>query len=260
MVAVRFFIMSLVRLWGRGGFTRLLDEVIITFMVVIVIFIITLIDWGLYLLDSWRLSLAEIERFKKEKVEFQFEMLRNQINPHFLFNSLNTVSSLIYENADAASKFVKQLAKVYRYVLDQQSKELVSLEEEKVFIKSFIYMLELRFANNLEIRLDIPEYYDHYYILPMTLQMLLENCLKHNIVSIKRPLHVHIYIEDGRHLVVENNLQRKPVTESGSQVGLSNIKNRYAFLTEKPILVEERDSAFVVKIPLIEQDYASIGS
>jgi hypothetical protein len=253
LIAVRFFLTTIGRLWGYTGFTRLLDESIMSFMAVTVIFIITVIDWGLYLLESWRNSLAEIERFRKERIEFQFEMLRNQVNPHFLFNSLNTASSLIYENQDAASKFVKQLAKVYRYVLEQQSKELVSLQEEKQFISSFIYLLELRFANNLKVDLTIPESYSSMLILPMGLQLLVENALKHNIVSAKKPLHLEIFVESGAndYLVVRNNLQRKTQTEYSSQLGLSNIVNRYAFITEFAVVIEETESTFTVKLPLL---------
>jgi LytS/YehU family sensor histidine kinase len=253
LIAVRFFLTTIGRLWGYTGFTRLLDELIMNFMAVTVIFIITVIDWGLYLLESWRNSLAEIERFRKERIEFQFEMLRNQVNPHFLFNSLNTASSLIYENQDAASKFVKQLAKVYRYVLEQQSKELVSLQEEKQFISSFIYLLELRFANNLKVDLIIPDVYSSLLVLPMGLQLLVENALKHNIVSAKKPLHLEIFVENGAndYLVVRNNLQRKTQTEYSSQLGLSNIVNRYAFITEFAVMIEETENTFTVKLPLI---------
>jgi len=254
LIAVRFFISNLVQLLGGVGFTRLLDEVIVNFMAVLVVFIITIIDWGLYLLESWRNSLAEIERFRKERIEFQFEMLRNQVNPHFLFNSLNTASSLIYENQDSASKFVKQLAKVYRYVLEQQSKELVTLHEEMQFISSFIYLLELRFANNLKVEMHIDESYSKYLVLPMGLQLLVENALKHNIVSAKKPLYLEIFIEnEGKeYLVVRNNLQRKTQTEYSSQLGLSNIVNRYAFLTEKPVIIDESSERFTVKLPLVK--------
>lgn len=255
MLGVRYLTNLFFGLINGPSFTSLINELLITATVVLITFIIVLIDWGLYLLNNWRNSLAEIERFKKERLEYQYETLRNQVNPHFLFNSLNTISSLIYENPDSANKFVKQLAKVYRYVLEYQNKDLVPLADEKTFVESFIYLLELRFANNLTFKIDIPSSALKYYLIPMGLQMLIENALKHNVVGKNKPLTIEICTEDGPYIVVRHNLQRKQQVEYSSQIGLKNIKNRYQFQTELPVLVVETESAFIVKLPLLTNPY-----
>jgi len=255
MLGVRYLLNLLMVFVSGPAYTKLQNELFITATVVVITFIVVLIDWGLYLLNNWRNSLAEIERFKKERLEFQFEMLRNQINPHFLFNSLNTISSLIYENPDSANKFVKQLAKVYRYVLEYQNKDMVLLEDEKSFVEAFIYLLELRFSKNLVCSINIPAEYLKYYTIPMGLQMLIENCLKHNVVGKNKPLLVEIFTEEGPYLVVRNNLQRKLTPEYSSQIGLKNIKNRYLFQTEQPVIIEETPANFTVKLPLLSNSH-----
>jgi sensor histidine kinase YesM len=255
MIGVRYLTNLFLGLIDGPSFTKLINEILITATVVIITFIIVLIDWGLYLLNNWRNSLAEIERFKKERLEFQYETLRNQVNPHFLFNSLNTISSLIYENPESANKFVKQLAKVYRYVLEYQNKDLVPLADEKTFVESFIYLLELRFANNLIFKIDISGKAIKHYIIPMGLQMLIENALKHNVVGKNKPLTIEIYDEEGPYIVVKHNLQRKQNPEYSSQIGLKNIKNRYQFQTQMPVLVIETDTTFTVKLPLLNNPY-----
>lgn len=251
MVSLRV-IMTINNEFGpTSRFVRLLDDAIILTVVVFMAFAIAVIDWGLYLIDSWRTSLAEIERFKKEKIEFQFEMLRNQVNPHFLFNSLNTASSLVYENPETASHFVKQLAKVYRYLLEQQSRDLVSLEDEKSFIMSFIYLMEMRFSKGLSVKIDIPKEKRQWMVIPMALQMLVENAIKHNIISQKKPLTITIEVDTNDYLIVSNNLQLKSSTEYSSKLGLSNIKNRLSYITGKPLIISDFGASFTVKVPLI---------
>ncbi len=232
-------------------YVRVLDEAIVLIMMIMVITAMILVDLWVFLLNKWRFSLVELERFKKENAEFQFESLRSQVNPHFLFNSLNTLSSLIYENQEKAESFIRELSDVYRYILENRGKELLTLREELAVARSYIYLAQLRFDKNLIVRLDISSDYDTKKIAPLSLQLLVENAVKHNVISKRKPLFVDIFVE-GKFLIVKNNLQKKVSKEYSSQLGLKNIQSRYAFLTEDKMEILESETEFVVKIPLIQ--------
>ncbi len=191
----------------------------------------------------------EAEQFKKISVEAQFEALRNQINPHFLFNSFNVLSTLVYKDPDTSAKFIGQLSHVYRYLLYSQEKKIVLLQEEMEFIKAYLYLLEIRFGENL--RIEIGHFDDHdLYVPPATLQMLIENAIKHNVVSRKNPLTISIRTESGM-LIISNNLQLKEIKEPSTKVGLQNIISRYLFLSTREVIIEENGDLFIVKIPLL---------
>ena len=176
-------------------------------------------------------SQLEAEKFKKISVEAQFEALRNQINPHFLFNSLNVLSTLVYKDQDLANDFIQQLSKVYRYLINNQSKKIISLTEELSFINSYIYLLNIRFKSNLKIINNINGNTERYYIAPATLQLLIENAIKHNIVSYKKPLNIDIFSDDN-FIIVKNNLQKKKQSkQNNTRVGLKNIQKRYQLMT-----------------------------
>lgn len=180
----------------------------------------------------------------------QFESLKNQIDPHFLFNSLNVLSSLIEENPDNAQKFTTSLSKIYRYVLEQKDKELVTIKEELAFAKTYMNLLKMRFENS--ITYEVPEDFDNddAKVVPLSLQLLLENTIKHNIVSEQKPLHIKIYIKDN-FLVVENILQKKEVLQDRKGVGLQNIVSRYAILTNRRIKIDQTDKLFAVYLPIL---------
>ncbi|HYD90268.1 MAG TPA: histidine kinase, partial [Flavobacterium sp.] len=176
-------------------------------------------------------------RIKEQKIiagtaSAKFETLKNQIDPHFLFNSLNVLSSLIEENPESAQKFTTSLSKVYRYVLEQRDKELVSVEEELSFAKTYMNLLKMRFENS--VFFDLPEKVSSpdARVVPLSLQLLLENTVKHNIVSQNKPLHIKIFEKDG-YLVVQNGFQKKEVLQDRRGVGLQNIVSRYAILTNR---------------------------
>lgn len=232
------------------GYVNLFDELIILTYVVVLVLIFNLVDLSIYLLNVWRFNLAELERFKKQNAEFRFESLRSQLNPHFLFNSLNTLSSLVNEDSENATEFIRELADVYRYILDNREKELIDFESEMKFANSFVQLSKLRFGENFSVNIDISEDSLKKEIAPLTLQLLIENTIKHNIISKKKPLRIDI-ISDGNYLEVKNNLQIKLTKEHSSSVGLKNIQSRYGFLTENKIAIEKNDDEFVVKIPLI---------
>jgi sensor histidine kinase YesM len=236
---------------GAYTFIAVVDELIIIALVVIVVTVLTVVELSVYLLEKWRFSLAELERFKKENAEFQFESLRSQVNPHFLFNSLNTLSSLIYDDRDKAEVFIRELSDVYRYILDNRGRELVTLNRELKVAKSYLFLLGLRFEKNLEVEWEIEPVAETKMVAPLTLQLLIENAVKHNIVSKKKPLLIRISAS-GSTLMVRNNLQRREVKEYSSKLGLKNIQSRYAFLTSGFVDIYETDTEFVVKIPLIE--------
>ncbi|NKI31532.1 sensor histidine kinase [Croceivirga thetidis] len=200
----------------------------------------------------------QMENLKKEMLASQYASLKNQISPHFLFNSLNTLTSLMYEDRDLASDFVARLASSYRYILDNREHDLVSLEKELGFMDAFIFMMEVRHKNAVQIDLNIDIRPDKYLIPTLSLQMLVENALKHNLHSKERPLRIAISSIQNDALVVKNNLQKRELKEETTKLGLKNIKKRYAFYTNKQVLVREEEEYFEVIIPLLEENITKL--
>ncbi len=191
------------------------------------------------------------ERLEKENVQAQFAALKNQVNPHFLFNSLSILSSVVHVDANLSEKFIAQLSKSYRYILEQKDNDLVSLKTEIEFIQSYAFLLGIRFREKFEVQIDVPETsQQRYKIAPLTLQLLVENAVKHTRMSSKEPLSVQIYTEDET-LIVENGLKPRLQPEVSTGVGLKNITARYSLLTERPVWYGPEQDAFVVKIPLL---------
>lgn len=222
---------------------------------VIVTLIVSLIMHSKSFLTSWREVAINSEKMKKEAMVAKYESLKNQVNPHFLFNSLNALTNLVYEDQDLAAKFIKKLSEVYRYVLESRDKELVKLEDELNFVKSYVFLQKIRHENGLEVSYHV-ENAQQLDIVPLALQMLLENAIKHNIVSEEEPLKVEIKVMDNQ-LVVSNNLQRKNISQiQHVGVGLENIKARYQFLTESPVTIEETKSTFTITLPLLNLSQA----
>ncbi len=183
----------------------------------------------------------------------KFDALKNQLDPHFLFNSLNVLTSLIEENTEAATKFTTSLSKVYRYVLEQKNKDLVSVEEELQFAQLYMSLINMRFEDSIVFsspgQLSNPE----AKVVPLSLQLLLENAVKHNIVTPSKKLHISIFEEDG-FLMVKNNLQEKQVVKPSTGVGLHNIKQRYYLLSDRPVKIHKTDQEFTIAIPLLTQN------
>lgn len=226
------------------------------FMVAITItFIVILSIYLVHFYKAYKDSQIQEQKVIAGTASAQFESLKNQIDPHFLFNSLNVLSSLIEENPENAQKFTTSLSKIYRYVLEQKDKELVSVAEEIAFAKTYMNLLKMRFENS--ITFELPEGFNNEEakVVPLSLQLLLENCIKHNIVSESKPLHIKIYIENNQ-LVVENNLQKKEVLSDRKGVGLQNIVNRYAILTQRKVLVEDTDKSFKILVPILTKQIA----
>lgn len=222
---------------------------------IILTFIVTLAFHAFYLYKAYAESKVKEQKIIAGTASAQFESLKNQIDPHFLFNSLNVLSSLIEENPDNAQRFTTSLSKIYRYVLEQKDKELVSVSEELTFAKTYMNLLKMRFENS--ITFELPEHFDNpeAKVVPLSLQLLLENTIKHNVVSEQKPLHIKIYIENN-YLIVENNLQKKEVLQDRRGVGLQNIVNRYGLISERKMLIEESPTFFKVKIPILTKQVA----
>lgn len=198
-----------------------------------------------------RHSVEEAENLKRESLSAQLNALRTQVNPHFLFNNLNTLSSLIPENPKHALDFVQQLSKVYRHILEVKEEKSILLSKEMEVLEAYYFLLKTRFGNNIEVKINIPCEKLDKKIVPLSLQILMENAIKHNIVSSSRPLHINIFTENGS-LVMDNNLQIKQQVSESTGIGLDNIRNRYKLLGDKEVKVTETGSKFTVSIPLIE--------
>ena len=223
---------------------------------IIITLIVTLGIHAFYFYKAFQENKIKEQKIIAGTASAKFESLKNQIDPHFLFNSLNVLSSLIEENPEAAQKFTTSLSKVYRYVLEQKDKELVSVEEELKFAKTYMNLLKMRFENS--ITFEVPEFEnDDAKVVPLSLQLLLENCIKHNIVSEKKPLHIKIYIQENE-LIIENNKQIKEVLQDRKGVGLQNIVSRYAILTKRNVIIQESETIFKVKLPILTKQIISM--
>jgi sensor histidine kinase YesM len=216
--------------------------------------IITLIV-SLFLHAFYFYKALQDTRIKEQKIiagsaSAKFDALKNQLDPHFLFNSLNVLTSLIEEDPMQAQKFTTSLSKVYRYVLEQKSKNLISVDEELQFARTYIRLLKMRFEDSIIFEIPEKATDPEAKIVPLSLQLLLENAVKHNVVTSSKPLHIRIYEEDG-YLYVTNNLQEKQVVKKSSGVGLQNIRQRYAILTQKEMQIFKTTTEFKVRLPML---------
>ncbi|MBN2773636.1 MAG: histidine kinase [Prolixibacteraceae bacterium] len=202
-------------------------------------------------LKNWKQAAVNEEKLKREILNVEFEALKNQVNPHFLFNNLTALSSLLYKDQDKAVRFINQLSEIYRYVLEYGKNEVVSLETEKKLLNNFIYLYGIRYENGLKININIPEERNKF-IVPMSLQILLENAIKHNTLSEEQPLEIKITLEDN-YISVWNNFQPKTSVQHSGKLGLNNIKSRYRYLTNKEVIIEKTNEHFKVKVPVLNK-------
>ena len=223
-----------------------------TILGLIITVILISIEIGSQFFVNWKASIIEVEKYRTESAQAQLQNLKEQINPHFLFNNLSVLSSLVYKDQDKAVDFINQLSKVYRYLLDSKNTELISLEDELTFIKSYLYLLEIRFDTNIHFDIQIPQQSLNLFLPPMALQMLVENAIKHNEVSAEMPLTVLILAQNET-IEVKNNLQARIHQEESSKTGLNNIRERYKHYTERKVEVINDHKNFVVRIPLLAQ-------
>lgn len=215
----------------------------------LITFLIVAIHEGWFFFLQWKNSLIKSEKLEKENMQARFETLKNQVNPHFLFNSLNTLMTYIDDNKQATA-FVQNLSDFFRSVLTTRDEEVVLLDNELKILEKYVFLQKSRFGNNLKVNFTIDKTITvKYFIPPLSLQMLVENAIKHNIISKEKPLFIDIFIEN-EHINIKNNLQRKK-NPSSTGVGLTNIKNRYKFLSKKEVSVIETDNVFLVSVPLL---------
>ena len=205
-----------------------------------------------YFFHNWKRTLVETEKLKTQNLKSQLDVLKNQISPHFLFNSLNTLIALIQEDPKVATDFTEELSKVYRYILLYKNKELVPLKTELDFTKSFTFLLKMRFSEGVRFNYNVDERYLNHSIAPLTLQMLIENAIKHNVTSLGNPLVVDIYVENGQSIVVRNNLQLKHHVNDSTHTGLVNIQKRYSYLSDLPVDIIKTNKYFMVSLPLLK--------
>ncbi len=199
--------------------------------------------------NSWKQAAVNEEKLKREKLAVEYEALKNQVNPHFLFNSLSALSSLVYKDQQKAVTFIREFSNVFRYVLESRDREVVDFATEKKLLESITYLNEIRYEGSLRVNLNLAESKDKF-IVPMALQMLLENAIKHNAISEKKPLMVDINEEDD-YVIVRNNLQPKKSEIASNRIGLENIRSRYKYLSDKEVIIVNSGKEFIVKIPVL---------
>lgn len=217
---------------------------------ILVTFMVLSVEIGSQFFLHWKKSLVEVEKYKTESVQGQLQNLKSQVNPHFLFNNLSVLSSLVYKDQDKAVDFIDQLSRVYRYLLDTRNSELITLNDEIAFIHSYTYLLKIRFDVNIHFYINVSETKMNMLLPPMTIQILIENSIKHNEISGEQPLYITITEKDDE-LEVKNNFQPRTNTEKSSKTGLQNIRDRYKFYTNRQVVVTSDNKFFTVRIPLL---------
>jgi hypothetical protein len=211
--------------------------------------VITLTFYLVYFYKWWRIADLNQVKLEREAIQLRYDVLKSQVNPHFLFNSLSVLSSLVDTDAAKAKQFIQQFSDIYRYVLDQNDKELVPLEDEVNFARAFIHLNQIRYDSSLQVSVNITDVSG--FIIPLSLQTLLENCFKHNVISSENPLTIKLWRE-GSYLYIWNNIQKRKIVEKTSGIGIEIISKRYEYLTQQPLLVEQNESNFTVRIPIVK--------
>ncbi len=206
-----------------------------------------------YLVRQWRESLIETEKLRRISAESQFSALKNQVNPHFLFNSLNVLAHLISTDPEKAQAFIGKFSWIYRYVLQVRDKSMVTLREEEEFLSSYLFLQTLRFENNLNLSVDIQEECRDYYLPPLSLQLIIENALKHNEISMAKPMRIEIRTLEG-YLVIANSYQPRNSKEESTGFGIDHLKLRYSYISEKKPVFQIEDGQYIAKIPLIKAE------
>ena len=195
-----------------------------------------------------------LQQLQQEKIQFQFQVLGSQVNPHFLFNSFNTLISTIEDNPKAAVDYVEQLSEFFRNIVNYRDKDVITLGEEINLLKTYFYLQQKRYGDNLKLTIDISEEAKkQLFIPPLTLQLLLENAIKHNAVSKETTLFIDLFIENGNRLVLRNNINPKLSQQAGTGMGLQNIINRYNILSKEQVQVNNNGQYFTVSLPALKQ-------
>lgn len=203
----------------------------------------------IFIVALWQDALKREQKLREENLIFQNETLKNQINPHFLFNSLNTLSSLIATQPGTADRFISKLSSIYRYILENSRKDKVPLPAELVFIREYFELHQIRDEEKISLTINTTDA-ERFMILPVSLQILVENAIKHNMATREKPLNISIFIEN-QHIVVENNLQKMMIHSKSTKTGLKNLAERIRLITGRELIIEETQTNFIVKVPLL---------
>lgn len=231
------------------------DSVKIAVLLIISLFIYEIAYGWFYSFRYYAHTQVERLRLERWQLELQFESLKNQISPHFLFNCLNTISSLLYKDVALTEEFIRRMADTFRYVLKNHKQKFVSIKEEIDFVKSFHYLLRVRFEDNFKLDINLPKELMGTSVPPLTLQLLVENAVKHNKVTKDHPLTVTISSPEPNRLIVANTKTEATPGKSGFSIGLDNIKRRYAFFTKEQIVVKNEEQ-FSVQLPILKTHHA----
>ncbi|MGZ2368370.1 sensor histidine kinase [Ancylomarina sp. YFZ004] len=218
----------------------------------IFVFIYTILDFMIYSFNYLKKEEIQSVEMINNQMNLQFKALKSQLNPHFLFNSLNTISSLLYKDPEKAEVFIRKFAESYRFILDQNDKALIPLEKELAFVEAYNYILRMRFQDSYKLCIDLPDRVRNSFVPPLSIQMLVENAIKHNLISKSSPLEVKLKCEDN-YLHVSNNINPLREQAESFQIGIENIKKRYAFFTSENIKLKKTDF-FTVSLPLITKN------
>lgn len=221
------------------------------FITVVMNLVLVSIYEGITLFSYWKKSLIQNEKLEKENAASKFEALKNQVNPHFLFNSLNTLSNLVHEDAHKAEDFIDEFSHIYRYILEKQDQSVVSVEEEIAFVKSYLTLCKIRFGQGLQSDIHLDGDKLELMIPTLALQTLVENAIKHNKITKQEPLTISIY-NDNSYLTVENNYQPRPEKSPSTGIGLRNIKERYQMLSSAMPTFAMHNDSYIAKLPLIQ--------
>lgn len=213
------------------------------------LFLVMLVEFNGYSYNQYSVGQIRQLRSERKQLELQFEALKSQLSPHYLFNSMNTISSLVYRDPEVAENFIRNLADTFNYVLKTRDVKLVTLEEELDALKDYRYLLSIRYHEAVDLKIDIPDDHLEAPIPPLTLQLLVENAVKHNVISSVKPLKINVMVINNE-LRVLNNKTETPRNNASHRVGLENIRKRYAHFTRKDIHVVNEDH-FEVKLPML---------
>lgn len=240
---------SVAELW-RSYRESFLTLWILIVVLVLMYNIIMLVFYAYYHYAEGQISEVKIER---KQLKLQFEALKSQLSPHYLFNSLNTISSLIHQDTNRAEDFIRRLADTYHYILNTHQQQLITLEKEIEFVRAYYYLLCVRYEEGLNLEINIPDQLLNYRVPPLTVQMLVENAIKHNVFSKDRPLNIYLGVIDNTDLKVVNNKTKPPETVKSTHIGLKNIEKRYSYFTKSKIkIIDQQD--FEVNVPIIKNE------
>jgi sensor histidine kinase YesM len=210
-----------------------------------------LINAILFFFREYKQQSEEAEELRRSSAQAQIQLVKSQINPHFLFNNLNVLSGMVIKDNPEANHFIEEFSKVYRYILNNQEKELVELRSELEFIQPYIFLLKKRFNEGLVVDISVSDQNRQLYVVPAALQMLIENAIKHNVVSQHKPLHITIHSNGDHSLFIKNNLQPRTAMVPSGHIGLQNIRRRYEIISGRAIRVLQTEKEFEVVLPLL---------